>query len=51
MKDPTVMEDAIDAMWIVLSTIFVGAIIGLIFHHWPMPVNESVFIPTNEKEK
>ncbi len=38
--------DMMDAMWMVISMIFIGAMIGLVFHHWPLPVNKSVFVPS-----
>jgi len=39
-----------DAAWMVLSMIMVGAIIGSIFHHWPLPVNESVLVKNKEEK-
>ena len=51
MKRFSGMNDAMDAMWMTLSAILVGALIGLFFHHWPMPVNESVFIPADRRGK
>ena len=42
-------NDVMDAVWMVLIMIMIGAMIGLAFHHWPLPVNESVFV-TGKKE-
>ena len=45
VKTMSEFDDLINAMWLVLSMIFIGAMIGLILHHWPFPVDGSVLIP------
>jgi len=38
-----------DAMWMIIAMIFIGALLGLLFHHWPLPVNESVLITSKSQ--
>ena len=44
-------DNMMDAMWMIILVLMTGAMIGLVFHHWPMPVNNSVFIPNQKGKK